>query len=195
MIRIRSNLKAHLVIHHGQQVIPNIFPTLMSHLSMSSEQQKPPEHVTKKLFGNIASRLESALLRSGITADTDLVHLISRGATVGLVALAATSALGTLGVDIQPLIAGISVSGFAAGFAFKEIATNFISGTLLVLNKGFVKGQYLKVMSDKMVLEGIVTSIDARYVVLLTKDGNKLMIPSAIVYSSAILVGGNDVIK
>ena len=59
---------------------------------------------------------------------------------------------------------------------------------MLVLQKPFKKGQYLKVM-DKQVFEGVVESIDARYVVLKTKEGRTLMVPSYIVYSNSLLVG------
>lgn len=100
--------------------------------------------------------------------------------------------LGTLGVDTGPIIAGIGVTGFTLGFALKEIATNFLSGVLLVFNKPFQKGQHLKVMGAAagQNLEGEVESIDARYVLLRTRERGLLMVPSVVVYTNPILVSG-----
>lgn len=82
------------------------------------------------------------------------------------------------------------MTGFTVGFAMKEIATNFLSGVLLVLTKPFHKGQWLRVMmpSQSLPIEGSVESIDARYVSLKTKDGNILKVPSSMVYTHAIIV-------
>jgi small-conductance mechanosensitive channel len=104
--------------------------------------------------------------------------------------VAGVTILGTIGVDTKPIIAGIGVTGFTIGFALKEIATNFLSGVLLVFNKPFQKGQYLKVMGPAagLNLEGEVESIDARYVLLRTKERGLLMVPSVVVYTNPILV-------
>ncbi len=93
-------------------------------------------------------------------------------------------------MDTKPLIAGISVTGFTVGFAMKEIATNFLSGVLLVLTKPFQKGQMLRVMlpSQAIPLEGKVHSIDARYVSLIMKDGSVMKVPSSLVYTNCIIV-------
>ena len=42
------------------------------------------------------------------------------------------TALGTLGVNISAIVAGLRLTGFAFGFAFKDMLSNFISGVLIL---------------------------------------------------------------
>jgi small conductance mechanosensitive channel len=137
--------------------------------------------------------IKRIIMRTRLTNDEDLAYLIGKIVSGGLYAMGGLSMLGTLGVDTSPLVAGIGITGFTIGFALKEIATNFLSGMLLVLDKPFHKGQYLKVLSTIASMEGTVESIDSRYIRLRTKDGNVVMVPSSIVYSSPIMVGSDDV--
>lgn len=136
----------------------------------------------------IASPIERLILRSRVTKDVDMARFVGKTAAITLYSFAGITILGTLGVDTKPLIAGIGVTGFTVGFALKEIAANFFSGILLIFQKPFHKGQYLRVLGGGSNLEGEVESIDSRYVLLRTKDKGLIMIPSAAVYSNPILV-------
>lgn len=149
--------------------------------------QTPPHHHRQQAGFSISAPIEDFLLRSGLTKDEDLARFFAKAATGTLYSMLGITVLGTLGVDTKPLITGIGITGFAVGFAVKEIATNFLSGILLVFTKPFHKGQYLKVMSSPM-LEGVVESIDARYVFLRSRDKGVLMIPASVVYTNPILV-------
>lgn len=168
---------------------------------MASEPQggaepQPPQQ--KRTLGNLLGklavdrRIEKLILHSRITDDADLARIIAKTSTTVLYGMLAVTALGTAGVDTKPFLAGIGVTGFAAGFALKEVATNLISGVLLVFSKPFTKGEYLKVLTGSG-LEGEVESIDVRYVILRSQDKDKgqlgrIMIPSAVVYSNSLLV-------
>ena len=44
------------------------------------------------------------------------------------------TALGTLGVNISAIVAGLGLTGFAFGFAFKDMLSNFISGGYIFLS-------------------------------------------------------------
>ncbi len=133
--------------------------------------------------------LYSLILKSKLTADPDLARFLAKSGAITVYSLAGMTALGTVGIDTAPLLTGIGITGFTVGFALKEIATNFLSGVMLVFGKPFRKGQWLKVLgSAQTQLEGEVQSIDARYVLLRTKDKSLVMIPSVVVYTNPILV-------
>ena len=124
-----------------------------------------------------------------LTRDADLARFFAKATAVSLYTLTAVTVLGTIGVDTKPLIAGIGVTGFTIGFALKEIATNFLSGVMLVMSKPFEKGQHLRVLSSTgNALEGQVESIDVRYVILRSKERGLIMVPSVMVYTSPLLV-------
>ena len=144
-----------------------------------------------KITFNLTPVFQKVIDQTGLVHDSDLSTLIAKAMTGGVYGMGLVTILGTLGIDTQPLIAGIGVTGFTIGFAIKEIANNFISGLLLVWDKPFSRGQYLRVISpsQSIPVEGIVESIDARYVVLKTRDGNLFMIPSVSVYTNTLLVG------
>lgn len=160
--------------------------------STEDSQTKTPSRLSR-LF-TLSRPIESLILRSRLTHDLDLARFLAKAGSISIYSIFGVTVLGTLGVDTNPIIAGIGVTGFTVGFALKEIATNFLSGVLLVFNKPFRKGQYLKVMGTAagLHMEGVVESIDARYV-LLRKDTGLLMIPSVMVYTNPILVTDIDV--
>jgi hypothetical protein len=169
--------------------------------STKTNPQKPPvdepeddDEASKKKPSRwrirLSDRIQRAILRSGITDDADLSRIVASTATFGIYGLAFMSLLGTIGIDTNPLIAGVGITGFTAGFALKEIAGNFLSGMLLVLSKPFSKGQYVKVqITTSTIIEGTVESIDARYTYIRAEDKRTHMVPSSLVYSSALLVG------
>ena len=133
------------------------------------------------------------ILKSKLTADPDLARFLAKSGAVTIYSLAGMTALGTIGIDTSPLLTGIGITGFTVGFALKEIATNFLSGVMLVFGKPFKKGQWLKVLGSSAQLEGEVQSIDARYVLLRTKEKALVMIPSVVVYTNPILVSNNGI--
>ncbi|CAF0726638.1 unnamed protein product [Adineta steineri] len=141
-----------------------------------------------KRFLALSSPIERLFIRSHIIEDADLARLISKTAAVTIYAFIGITTLGTLGVDTKPLLAGIGITGFTIGFALKEVATNFISGVFLVINKPFVRGCRIKVHGGGGGIEGLVHYIDVRYVHLKTKDRGIVMIPSAVVYTNPFTV-------
>ena len=159
-----------------------------------STNSQPPEKrsILRQLFRSpdgtfhyfpaFSSPIESVLVRS-IFPDRDIARLIAKSASFAIYSFVAVSALGTLGVDTNPIITGLGITGFTIGFALKDIATNFLSGLMLMTQKPFKTGDKVKVAD----LEGIVETVDVRYVVLRNSKG-RIMIPSATVYSNAVIV-------
>ncbi len=119
---------------------------------------EPPPPVTAiqriKRFFLFSPSIERFLLRSHIIEDEDLARLLSKTAAITIYAMVTVSTLGTLGVDTKPLLAGIGITGFTIGFALKEVATNFISGIFLVMNKPFVRGCRIKIHGSGGGIEG-----------------------------------------
>lgn len=132
----------------------------------------------------IAKPLEALLLSSGTVHDRDLSRFMSRAAAILAYSLIITTVLGTIGFDTKPLIAGLGVSGFIVGFALKEIATNMLSGVLLIFQRPIKTGWKIKVGN----FQGTVLSIDSRYVRLLADDESMILVPAYQVYTQPITV-------
>ncbi|WP_368563832.1 mechanosensitive ion channel domain-containing protein [Pseudoxanthomonas sp. UTMC 1351] len=75
------------------------------------------------------------------------------------------------------------VVGLVMGFAFKDIAENYVAGILLSLRKPFAPGDHIVVESR----EGKVVALTSRATVLMTLDGNQLTLPNAMVFKSVML--------
>jgi len=107
-----------------------------------------------KRFLALSPLLERFFLHSQIIQDEDLARLISKIAAITIYTFITITTLGTLGIDTKPLLTGIGITGFTIGFALKEVATNFIAGIFLVINKPFVRGCRIKIHGDGDGIEG-----------------------------------------
>lgn len=115
--------------------------------------------------------------------NESLIRLLGRIAKVGLLLFGAISALGTLGVDVTALVAGLGLTGFALGFALKDVVSNVLAGILIIIYKPFGPEDRIAVSSHK----GTVAEINLRYTTLVA-DGKKIFVPNAMVFSNAVTV-------
>jgi small-conductance mechanosensitive channel len=92
--------------------------------------------------------------------------------------------LGILQLDkaVTSLVAGVGVIGLALGFAFQDIAANFISGIILAFKKPFLVGDIIEVQG----LMGTVSRINLRATVVNTFQGQVVYVPNKDVLSNPI---------
>src|SRR5512135_1972862 len=53
-------------------------------------------------------------------AKQDILNLIGQMTKIGLLVFGTVTALGTVGVNVSALVAGLGLTGFALGFAFRD---------------------------------------------------------------------------
>ncbi|GHF99479.1 mechanosensitive ion channel family protein [Thalassotalea marina] len=80
------------------------------------------------------------------------------------------------------LISGTGLAGLIVGFAFKDIAENFISSLLLSIQKPFRIGDVLTIEN----YTGVVDQVTSRATTIVDFDGNHIQIPNATVYKNVI---------
>ena len=97
-------------------------------------------------------------------------------------AILIVTALGKLGVNVGPIIAGLGVTGFILGFAFQESLGNLASGLMIAINQPFKIGDYVVVAG----LEGSVLAVDMMATVLATADNKKVVIPNKSAWGGPI---------
>jgi small conductance mechanosensitive channel len=83
---------------------------------------------------------------------------------------------------VTSLLAGVGVVGLALGFAFQDIAANFVSGIILAFRKPFMIDDVV-VVGDLM---GIVSRTNLRVTVIRTYQGQEVYVPNKDVLSNAI---------
>jgi len=99
--------------------------------------------------------------------------------TAGIVKLmviifAAIVALGKFGINIAPIIAGISVIGFAASFALQGPLSNYAAGITLIFTKPFKVGDIVEVAG----VNGEIVDIMLPRTEMKTVDGVKIVVPN-----------------
>lgn len=124
-----------------------------------------------KRYGRV-TRLDPAVLSLLMQVINAIVLLIG-----------AITALGTIGLDVSALVAGLGLTSFALGFALQDILSNVLSGVLLLIYRPFRLGNYIRVG----IQEGHVVGIDLRYTTLRT-DSQFILIPNQQLFKESIIV-------
>ncbi len=137
------------------------------------------------IFWILARLLRGAVMRFGRTRrlSADVVNLMEQITEVGLLIFGIVTALGTLGVDVGAMIAGLGLVGFALGFALKDLLSNFLAGLLILIYNPFVRGDRISVSGN----EGRVIEINLRYTVL-QEEQKRALIPNSILFSNPVIV-------
>jgi small-conductance mechanosensitive channel len=107
-------------------------------------------------------------------ADTGVVLLLSRVFYYGVLIFGILTALPLTGLNISALVAGLGLTGFAIGFALKDVLSNLLAGIMLLVYRPFHIGDHIK-MGDH---EGVITTIRMRDTVLNAADGRSVIIPN-----------------
>lgn len=81
------------------------------------------------------------------------------------------------------VIGGAGVLGIVVGFAFRDIAENFLASLLLSIRRPFRAGEYIEVTG----MAGTVLSMNTRSTVLLSSEGNHIQIPNAAIFKNTIV--------
>ena len=109
-----------------------------------------------------------------------------RGIVKGLVVVVGVLiALDLLGATplIGALLGSAGVIGLVIGFAFKDIAENYVAGVLLSLRQPFSPGDTVRIDGH----EGKIVALTSRATILMTIEGNHLLLPNALVFKSVLL--------
>ena len=80
------------------------------------------------------------------------------------------------------VLGGTGLISIIVGFAFRDIAENFLASIILSVRNPFSTGDLIEVDG----FTGIVQNLNIRTTVLLTLDGSYVQIPNAIVFKSTI---------
>lgn len=108
--------------------------------------------------------------------NINLKHLLSSMAKIAIVCIGVIVALGILDLQktVFSLLAGVGVIGLALGFAFKDLAANFVSGIMLAINSPFKNGDVVKING----IQGSVIDIRLRDTLIRNFEGQDVFIPN-----------------
>ena len=99
-----------------------------------------------------------------------LVRIVKLLVIVGALVMA----LGTAGMDVTAMIAGISVAGVGVGLAMQGVLGNLFAGLTIIFTKPFRVGEYIELLG----VQGQVTQIELLSTALLHPDRSRIVIPN-----------------
>lgn len=136
----------------------------------------------------IASKFVKRLVSNAVRRVTDSLALENLfGATAGLICFftGLFIALSILHLDkmVTSILAGAGVIGLALGFAFQEIASNFISGIAIAFTKPYQVGDIV----DAASYYGEVSKMTLRTTHVVTFDGLEVIIPNKKMFTEVFM--------
>lgn len=137
-------------------------------------------------FG-IASRIIRRVVlatMTRITSHPSINKLVATIASMGVLGAGVFVALGIVGLDktVTSLLAGVGIIGLALGFAFQDIASNFMSGLILLTRQPFKHGDVIETNG----ITGLAKEISLRSIIIHTFDGKVVTLPNSSVLNSPL---------
>lgn len=135
------------------------------------------------VLARVGSNLVHRILNH-VSSVRQVNKLLTTVTYVAILAVGVFIALGILELDgtVTSLLAGAGIIGLALGFAFQDIASNFIAGILLAIRHPFRAGDIVET-NDYF---GTVDHIDLRATILRTFEGQLVIIPNKEVFQNPL---------
>jgi small-conductance mechanosensitive channel len=130
--------------------------------------------VTRKIIGRLRGRSDIA---------QDVLNLLQQTVQIALLIFGGITALGAMNINVSALVTGLGLTGFALGFAFKDILSNLLAGALILIYHPFRRNDRIAVLG----FEGVVIEIGLRYTVLQAED-KKILIPNSNLFTNPVSV-------
>ena len=119
--------------------------------------------------------------------DEPVSNLIAKVVKLVVVGFIGIMALGQMGVQITPLIAGIGVAGVGASLAMQGLLGNLVAGLTIIFSKPFTIGEYIELLG----VYGQVTDIALFSTTLLHADNSRVIVPNRKIVGEILHNYGN----
>ena len=171
------------------ELLPTLWDTLMQWVEVGVRLL--PNVVVAVVIvtlAGLAARFFGAVFAKAVGRATDNAQVTSLLCTIVRVVIVGVGvflALGVLRLDgvVTSLLAGVGVVGIALGFAFQDIAANFMAGVLMALSRPFAIGDLIRTGEHF----GTVRHVDLRATKLRTMQGETVVIPNREVFNDALV--------
>ena len=128
----------------------------------------------------VKGAVENRMLAAGVEQEHKEIQIVAgRASSVIVMTIGITAGLKIAGLDLTPIIAA---AAFGIGFALRDIIVNFLAGIIILLQKQYTVGDWIKVKAAK----GIIQEIQSRYTVIKTFDGERVIVPNADLFKNQV---------
>jgi small-conductance mechanosensitive channel len=142
--------------------------------------------------GRLIRNLVQKLLLKSLN-NKSLSSIISKVLYVVILSIGAFAALSLLNLDktVSSLLAGAGIIGLALGFAFQDIATNFIAGFFMAVKRPFKIGQVIHCEGHS----GVIKHIGIRTTEIASFQGQEVIIPNKMLFQNPLINDSENTYK
>lgn len=126
-------------------------------------------------FGRASNQFGQDIIRKQETLDTPTKEVIAKLFEVILFAVVALILLNIMGINLTALTVFGGAIGVGIGFGLQSIASNFISGIIILLDRSITVDDFIEFDDGA---KGYVREFKMRYATLETFDGRFIMVPN-----------------
>lgn len=128
----------------------------------------------------LASITDALVRRTQISSNLKIV--LARVIRIALFVVAVIIALSSVGIDLTVLSVFSGALGVGLGFGLQKIASNYISGFIILLDRSLKIDDMVEVAGFK----GRITQINTRYTVVRSSDGIECIVPNENFVTSTV---------
>jgi len=126
-------------------------------------------------LGRVSNNIGQRVIRQQETLDIGTREIFAKIFQVVLFIIIWVLLLQVMGIDITALAVFGGALGVGLGFGLQSIASNFISGMILLLDRSLAIGDYIEMEDGRM---GTIRELNMRFTMLETYDGKEIMVPN-----------------
>lgn len=126
-------------------------------------------------LGRLSNRTGQNLIRNQPSLDVKSKELFAKLYEIVLIFVVILLLLKLMGINLTALAVFGGAVGVGLGFGLQSIASNFISGVIIILDKSITVGDHVELDDGKA---GLVTQLNMRSTTLETFDGKDIVVPN-----------------
>jgi small-conductance mechanosensitive channel len=135
-------------------------------------------------LGRASNVFGQDIIRKQKTLDARTREVFSKLYEVGLFCIIAILLLNVMGISLTTLAVFGGAVGVGLGLGLQSIASNFISGIIILLDRSLTVGDFVELDDGS---KGFVREFRMRYAVLETYDGKDILVPNEKFISSLLI--------
>jgi small-conductance mechanosensitive channel len=143
-----------------------------------------------RLVGDLLRYFEESIAkRTETTVDDTALPMINTVARILVIGVAVLVALGQMGIDLSPFLAGAGVVGLALSLAAKDTLANVVAGVLLILDRPFQVGDRIELWSapNETGTWGDVIEVGLRATKIRNPDNIIMVVPNNLIMQRDIV--------
>lgn len=126
-------------------------------------------------LGAISNNTGQNIIRTQQTWNASTRELTAKLFEISLYFVIFLLLLQILGINLTALAVFGGALGIGLGFGLQQIASNFISGIIILLDRSITPGDYVELEDGR---SGLLRELNMRYGILETYDGKDIMVPN-----------------